>query len=109
MKVTDPWNESDSNNHVWRDPNFRLKPQFNPLKERYLEFCVNLNIYKGDETDLNMSPEGKRRRRLMEDYEKTNARVPGFGPAQTLEYGKKVEEIRLMEAKRERNKIKLWE
>lgn len=55
-----------------------------------------------------MSPEGKRRRRLMEDFEKTNKNVPGFDTSQTLEYGKKVEEMRLFEQKRERNKIKLF-
>lgn len=46
------------------------RPTFNPLTEQYLDFTIKLNIYKPDQTNLNQSPEGKRRRKLLEEFER---------------------------------------
>lgn len=34
-----------SENRVWRDPFARNKPHFNPVREKYQKFCVDLNTY----------------------------------------------------------------
>ena len=38
------------------------KRRWNPEKERYMDFCVSFGITKPEDSDLNMSPEGKMRR-----------------------------------------------
>ncbi len=39
---------------------------WNPQKERYMDFTVENGITKPEHSDLNMSPEGKMRRQLMD-------------------------------------------
>ena len=68
--ATMPQQPTSAEKRPWKDPFAKPKPYFNPLKERYLKFCVDLETYTADETDLNMSPEGKRRRKLVEDFER---------------------------------------
>ena len=74
-----------------------------------MEFCVNLNIYQAEDTDLNMSPEGKRRRRLLHDFEQTNKSVPGFGERMVDEYAKKVQEEKIWSQEKANNRIKIYE
>jgi hypothetical protein len=38
-------------------------------KEKYQDFTVNLGVTKPENSDLNQSPEGKRRRDLLYDYQ----------------------------------------
>jgi hypothetical protein len=92
----------------WKDPFARTKPYFNPLKERYQKFCVDLEIYPANETDLNMSPEGKRRRQLFEDFERAGMSVPGFSEKTREDYAQKVEDARLYTRHRLNNQIKLF-
>jgi hypothetical protein len=96
-------------NRHWKDPFARNKPAFNPVRERYQKFCVDLNIYQADDTDLNMSPEGKRRRRLMEDFERTNQNVPGFGAKMVHDYAQQVQDERLWNQQRNNNRIKIFD
>lgn len=102
------YNSSSKEDRFYRDPFARKKPYFNPLKEKYTKFCVDLNTYQPDETDLNMSPEGKRRRRLVEDFEKSGMGVPGFAKIKE-DYVKKIEDDRLWGKHRDNNRIKLFE
>jgi hypothetical protein len=93
----------------WKNPYSRIQQRHNPLKERYTEFCVNLNIYQADETDLNMSPEGKRRRRLLQDFEATNKAIPGYDEKMVDNYARKVQEEKIWNQQKVNNRIKIYE
>jgi hypothetical protein len=41
----------------------------NPLLEKYFDRTIKLGLYREDNTDLNMSPEGKFRRSKLYDDE----------------------------------------
>jgi hypothetical protein len=56
-----------------------------------------------------MSPEGKRRRRLLQDFEKTNQSIPGFGEKMMDEYAKQVQEEKIWNQQKANNRIKIYE
>lgn len=41
-----------------------------PIVEKYLDYTISLGINDANNLDLNMSPEGKRRRQVMYDNDK---------------------------------------
>ena len=45
------------------------KKKWNPQKERYMEFTCTRGITRYEDSDLNMSPEGKMRRQLMNQHD----------------------------------------
>jgi glucose dehydrogenase len=45
------------------------KRRWNPQKERYMEFTCARGITRYEDSDLNMSPEGKMRRQLMNQHD----------------------------------------
>ena len=49
------------------DPNAKYIPKKSkaPIVEKYLDYTIRLGFQDANSTDLNMSPEGKRRRQVM--------------------------------------------
>jgi len=52
------------------------KKRWNPQKERYMDFTVSFGIVRPEDSDLNMSPEGKMRRQLMNQHDCAIHMVP---------------------------------
>ncbi len=58
---------------------------WNPEIEKYMHFTVTTGITRPEESNLNMSPEGKMRRKLMFDHGAASASF-GAEPAYTAHY-----------------------
>ena len=88
-------NQKTPEKRTWNNVQTQKMSYFNPMKERYIDFTVKLNIYQADETDLNMSPQGKKRRALIEDFARSGQSQPGFSHSTVHDFTIKVEKGRL--------------
>lgn len=49
--------------------------RWNPQKERYMDFVTSRGLTPYEQSDINMSPEGKMRRQLMDQHDNTSRMV----------------------------------